>query len=1180
MRFARLCLTSALCCAGLSWADAVHAVTFLEFVDPNPAPDNLFGNTVVALSTGNVVITSPWDDAGGVDAGAVYLFNGATGILISTLRGSTAGDQVGWGGVTALTNGNYVIRSQLWDNSATVDAGAVTWGSGISGVSGTVSAANSLVGSTANDRVGHTTSEIVFAGVTALTNGNYVVRSVAWDNGAMVNAGAVTWGNGASGVSGTVSAANSLVGSTANDEVGSSLTALTNGNYVIRSPLWDNGAMVNAGAVTWGNGTSGVSGTVSATNSLVGSTTNDQVGTFGVTVLSNANYVVSSSNWDSGAITDVGAVTWGSGSTGVSGVVSAANSLVGSTTSDKVGNNGVTALANGNYVVRSPDWDNGAIANAGAVTWVSGATGVSGTVSATNSLVGSTASDQVGFVTALTNGNYVVTSLSWDSGAVANAGAVTWGSGTTGVSGVVSAANSLVGSTTGDQVGGFGVTALTNGNYVIRSFSWDNGAIANVGAVTWASGTTGVSGTISATNSLVGSTVDDGVGFVTALTNGNYVVTSSSWDNGPVADAGAATWANGTTGVIGTVSAANSLVGSTAGDRVGSSGVRALTNGNYVVVSTIWNNGAGAVTGANGTTGMIGTVSAANSLVGSTVDDGVGSGGVTALTNGNYVVLSPGWDSGAVVDVGAATWGSGTTGVSGTVSAANSLVGSTEEDGLDLSVTALSNGNYLVMGQNWDDGASIDAGAVTWGSGATGVSGVVSAANSLVGSRFRDHIGSEGVTELSDGNYVVSSRCSNGGLFAAGAATWGSGTTGVIGVVSVGNSLVGTTVSSNLLPIVDDAVNGSFYAPFVTDGGGRVRVGPVDASPLIVSAVDIPADQGGWIRVTINRSSMDVAVASPSIATYGVWRHVPGTLPVHPAKARPSTAPDSPTATPEIEQQLRALLEEGLGAREVDGRLHVKVPGSPSAAVTATFPPGTWELVTSTPAAQQAQYVIAVPTLSNAAPNDFVVTAHTSVPAFWFISSSVSAQSVDNLAPSQPTGFTLAYTAGQTNLEWAASNELDLDSYRLYRGASADFTPSPGNRIAELTSTSYVDDGPVTSHYKLSAVDVNGNESDFAVVLPEQTSGEVVAFALHGAHPNPATGHALHVTFALPSAALARLELHDVAGRRVVAREVGTLGAGRHTVNLAEGRWVATGIYWVSLSQGNNQQRVRVAVLR
>jgi hypothetical protein len=57
------------------------------------------------------------------------------------------------------------------------------------------------------------------------------------------------------------------------------------------------------------------------------------------------------------------------------------------------------------------------------------------------------------------------------------------GNGTTGHLGVVSSSNSLVGSTAGDNVGG--VAALTNGSYVVFSSNWDAGTITNVGAVTW-----------------------------------------------------------------------------------------------------------------------------------------------------------------------------------------------------------------------------------------------------------------------------------------------------------------------------------------------------------------------------------------------------------------------------------------------------------------------------------------------------------------------------------------------------------------------------------------------------------------------------------------------------------------------------------------------------------------------
>ena len=78
-----------------------------------------------------------------------------------------------------------------------------------------------------------------FGGVDALTNGNYVVRSPGWD-GAALNVGAVTWGNGSSGVVGAVSAANSLVGSQDLDNVGSGgAVALPNGNYVVISDQWN-----------------------------------------------------------------------------------------------------------------------------------------------------------------------------------------------------------------------------------------------------------------------------------------------------------------------------------------------------------------------------------------------------------------------------------------------------------------------------------------------------------------------------------------------------------------------------------------------------------------------------------------------------------------------------------------------------------------------------------------------------------------------------------------------------------------------------------------------------------------------------------------------------------------------------------------------------------------------------
>jgi hypothetical protein len=106
--------------------------------------------------------------------------------------------------------------------------------------------------------------------------------------------------------------------------------------------------------------------------------------------------VVRSQNWDNGAATDAGAVTWGNGTGGTVGAVGAANSLVGSTASDQVGNGGVTALANGNYVAVSNFWDNGGVANAGALTYGLGTGGTVGPITAANSVRGTVANEGLG----------------------------------------------------------------------------------------------------------------------------------------------------------------------------------------------------------------------------------------------------------------------------------------------------------------------------------------------------------------------------------------------------------------------------------------------------------------------------------------------------------------------------------------------------------------------------------------------------------------------------------------------------------------------------------------------------------------------------------------------------------------------------------------------------------------
>ena len=259
-----------------------------------PAGSGQFGTQVTVLPNGNFVVTDPSYDAPGpiADVGRVYLYNGATLALINTMTGTAANDAIGSDNtgkaVKVLANGDYVVTSSAWNGGR----GAATRCSATTGCPATISSANSLVGTVSTDNVGSD-------GVVALPNGNYVVRSSGWDNGATSDVGAITWCNGTTGCTGLISAANSRVGSTAGDRVGLfGIVLLANGNYVTQDLFWSNGAATFAGAVSFCGGTAPCTGAVSVANSLIGTTPNEFTGDQGIFPLTNGNYVVANDLWD------------------------------------------------------------------------------------------------------------------------------------------------------------------------------------------------------------------------------------------------------------------------------------------------------------------------------------------------------------------------------------------------------------------------------------------------------------------------------------------------------------------------------------------------------------------------------------------------------------------------------------------------------------------------------------------------------------------------------------------------------------------------------------------------------------------------------------------------------------------------------------------------------------------
>ena len=135
---------------------------------------------------------------------------------------------------------------------------------------------------------------------------------------------------------------------------------------------------------------------------------------------------------------------------------------------------------------------------------------------------------------------------------------------------------------------------------------------------------------------------------------------------------------------------------------------------------------------------------------------------------------------------------------------------------------------------------------------------------------------------------------------------------------------------------------------------------------------------------------------------------------------------------------------------------------------------------------------------------------------------------------------------------WASGNALVI----LLTGS--------GRRVAESWESSPA--GAATLH-----VEYGGGSRPVAV-----GDRPPLDFALHAVVPTPSRG-AVGVELSLPDARPARLDLIDVAGRRVATRELGPLGPGRHRVELAAG--LRSGLYLVRLTQGDRSRTAKAAVL-
>jgi hypothetical protein len=217
----------------------------------------------------------------------------------------------------------------------------------------------------------------------------------------------------------------------------------------------------------------------------------------------------------------------------------------------------------------------------------------------------------------------------------------------------------------------------------------------------------------------------------------------------------------------------------------------------------------------------------------------------------------------------------------------------------------------------------------------------------------------------------------------------------------------------------------------------------------------------------------------------------------------------------------------------------------------------------------------------------FRVEANGSASGAW-TSDPDSGYSVDNLSPPAPAPFSGTYSAGTATLAWGPSEAPDLAGYRLYRVGGPDVAPQEGDLVADQAGTGYVDVAGAPFYYRLAAVDVHGNASGYATLLPAGAADVPGApppreLALSAPAPNPARGTTT-LRLALPRDTRVRLVVFDQQGRSVRTLAAGELPAGERVFTWDGrddgGHPVPSALYFVRLETEGRVIGRRLAVVR
>ncbi len=317
-------------------------------------------------------------------------------------------------------------------------------------------------------------------------------------------------------------------------------------------------------------------------------------------------------------------------------------------------------------------------------------------------------------------------------------------------------------------------------------------------------------------------------------------------------------------------------------------------------------------------------------------------------------------------------------------------------------------------------------------------------------------------------------------------------------------------------------------------------------SPNIVCLMDVPNDQGRWVRLCWSASLLDVPQSKTPIIKYSVWRQV----------------------DPDMMPKIPPISLEYLAKKEFD---KLQSEG--------------WDFihdVTAVPEFDKYYYV--APTLGDSTDkgiiySTFMVIAHTANPSLYYKSKSATGYSIDNLAPMAPKNLAGGQIAGTNNVEllWGANREKDFSYYNIYKDSKL---------LAQTTDTTYVDENSEEKSlsYNISAVDLNGNESELSdelsIVVGVEEAIIPTKFSLSQNYPNPFNPTTI-IKYGLPVSAHVVIKIFDVLGNEVISLVNETQERGMHKVEFNSiSVNLSSGIYFYSIRAGEFSRTKKMLLIK